>query len=44
MCLGSTHYLEEKRELYKIVLRDIWNDLGTTQEAANARGGWVCVQ
>ena len=42
VCLGSTQYLEEKRELYKIVLRDTWNDLGTNQKAANARGGWVC--
>ena len=42
VCLGSTQYREEKRELYKIVLRDTWNDLGTTQKAANARGGWVC--
>jgi len=42
--LGRTDYVKNRLALYKIALQARWHNLGTTQQAANARGGWVCVQ
>ena len=41
--LGESVYQDVRLELEQLIYCARWNDLGTTQKAANARGGWICL-